>query len=74
MIFVYTIVVYLYIQKNKSMKKKKNKVLLPKRFEADDIDKWKQQAQKKHNGNLSLWMAVTLNAASKKIKIIKSHE
>lgn len=41
------------------------KVLLPKRFETDDIERWKKVA-KTQNRNLTNWMETVLNKAAPK--------
>lgn len=51
------------------MVKKKRDVLLPKRFNSEDIRKWQLVANEKTGGNLNLWMELVLNDAAKKQKI-----
>jgi hypothetical protein len=43
------------------------KVLLPKRFAAEDIERWQKVADKETRGNLSLWMDIVLNKAADKV-------
>lgn len=49
-------------------KQKKKDVLLPKRFNADDIAKWQKIADKETRGNLNLWMELILNKAASRYK------
>ena len=48
------------------MEKKKRDTMLPKRFNADDIKNWQNEANKTTGGNLTLWMENALNNAVKK--------
>ena len=48
------------------MEKKKRDTMLPKRFSADDIKNWQNEANKTTGGNLTLWMENALNNAVKK--------
>ena len=40
--------------------------MLPKRFNANDIKNWQNEANLTTGGNLTLWMENTLNSAVKK--------
>ena len=48
------------------MEKKRRDTMLPKRFNAEDIKNWQNEANKTTSGNLTLWMENTLNNAVKK--------
>lgn len=48
------------------MEKKKRDTMLPKRFNANDIKNWQNEANKTTGGNLTLWMENALNNAVKK--------
>lgn len=48
------------------MEKKKRDTMLPKRFNAEDVKKWQEQANLTTGGNLTLWMENALNNALKK--------
>jgi len=48
------------------MEKKKRDIMLPKRFNEEDIKKWQEQANLTTGGNLTLWMENALNNAVKK--------
>jgi hypothetical protein len=50
------------------MDKKTRDLMLPKRFNKDDVNIWQIAANEETGGNLTLWMELTLNKASKKYK------
>lgn len=50
------------------MDKKKRDVMLPKRFAKEDIGTWQAAANQETGGNLTLWMELKLNEASKKYR------
>jgi hypothetical protein len=50
------------------MDKKKRDVMLPKRFNSDDVNVWQTAANEETGGNLTLWMELRLNEAAKKYK------
>jgi len=47
------------------MEKKKRDKMLPKRFDSEDVSRWQAAANEEIGGNLTLWMELKLNAASK---------
>jgi hypothetical protein len=48
------------------MEKKKRDKVLNKRFNADDVKLWQEQANLQTGGNLTLWIELRLNEAAKK--------
>jgi hypothetical protein len=50
------------------MDKKVRDVMLPKRFNSEDVGVWQAAANEETGGNLTLWMELTLNKAAKKYK------
>ena len=45
------------------MEKKKREKVITRRFNADDVDRWQEQANLQSGGNLTLWIENTLNAS-----------
>jgi hypothetical protein len=51
-----------------AMDKKVRDVMLPKRFNSEDVKVWQIAANEETGGNLTLWMELTLNKEAKKYK------
>jgi hypothetical protein len=51
-----------------AMDKKVRDVMLPKRFNSEDVKTWQAAANEETGGNLTLWMELALNRAAKKYK------
>lgn len=64
-------VVYTKATDLSGMDKKKRDVMLPKRFNSDDVNTWQTAANEETGGNLTLWMELKLNEASKKYRVKK---
>ena len=54
------------------MEKKKRDVSITKRFNADDVKNWQEQANLTTGGNLTLWIENSLNKALPIKKVSKS--
>jgi hypothetical protein len=54
------------------MEKKKRDTSLTKRFNADDVKNWQEQANLTTGGNLTLWIENSLNKALPIKKVSKS--
>lgn len=53
------------------MDKKIRDVMLPKRFNSEDVKVWQAAANDETGGNLTLWMELALNKASEKYRKTK---